>query len=259
MSIKEKPMIKNIVSVYDRLYENASAETGNRTYFFLAVSIIGGGLFFLSFFLADANPFRLLLPGSLHDFSFSARDKRKKAEVFLADAQKKVFTSERKVFLSGDFKRDLVSLITEVGEPPYYETEENLNKKDLNTNFKKLPNLHYALITFWKRDGLLILDFREETLNSEMEAIKVDTSEVRYDIAEEGDQTKLAVIQAKEEKKKKRAKELKRELLSSGFLALEKTIFANFKDIDRIEYRLNGKIKNFPELEYSLTETKKRQ
>ncbi|HNO26223.1 MAG TPA: hypothetical protein PKK94_24800, partial [Leptospiraceae bacterium] len=73
------------------------------------------------------------------------------------------------------------------------------------------------------------------------------------------DQTKLAVIQAKEEKKKKRAKELKRELLSSGFLALEKTIFANFKDIDRIEYRLNGKIKNFPELEYSLTETKKRQ
>ena len=45
-------------------------------------------------------------------------------------------------------------------------------------------------------------------------------------------------------------------ILGSAFVAAEKTIFDNFPTLKTIEYRINGKLVDYPGLEYKLSEKK---
>lgn len=248
--------IKERVSeFYGKVHEESFSETKDRKFWFLFFAGFVSVMFFLLFALIGKNPFSFLLPMSIYDNFLPVYDKRKTAKIFLSDGQKNAFLSERKVYLSGELHKDLKTLLIEISEPPYYGTEDSKSNREIHTNMKKLPGLHFALIQSWLlKDKTLILDFREETVIQEMKDQKVRIDKGTYDIKEEKEEKgRLAREKAEEDQNKLALEGLRKTLLESAFIAIEKTIFENFPEVQSIEYRLDGVQKDLSDLEYKLS------
>jgi hypothetical protein len=252
---------EKIKNLYPNFYEKASLNSGSKKFYFLFLSTILTLNFYLAFYLTDKNPYSLLIPFTFFDVDLPLADKRVQVKLYLSDGAGNVFLSERKVLLDfSDIRSSLMTLAIEISRPPYYEIEENLNKKDLNINLKKLPNIHYSIKTIWiVNKDTLIIDFRESSLLSEFANMKVRIENKTYEIKEENESdSKLEDLGESEVKNKDEIQKLKMALLKSTFLALEKTIFDNYNEIKSIEYKLDGVSKNFLNLEYELSVPKKR-
>lgn len=254
MLIKEN----KIIQFYKKIYKESFSETRDKKFLFLFFSGLFFTSFFLMFFLIGKNPYSLLIPFSLYDTHLFLYDKRSKVTIFLSDGKGNFFPIQRKLTKTGNLREDIKKILIEISEPPYYEMEYS-NFENLQMNYKKLPNIHFALIQVWTLGDTLILDFRESTLKEEMENQRVRIDTGNYEIEEQTETSKLAQEKAQDDNNKILLQKLKKDLLSSSFLALEKTIFENFPQIKRLEYRLNGQKKDFEDLEYKLSEVKERK
>jgi len=261
---KEKitEIIHILKTVYPNFYDKATQNSGTKKFYFLFFSTVITLNFFIGFYLTEKNPYSLLVPLTFFELDLPLADKRENAKIYLSDGSGNVFPSDRKVLLNkNDFRNSIQTLAIEISRPPYYETEENFSKKDLNVNLKKLPNIHYSIISIWKlNNDTIILDLRESSLTSEIEKMKVRIEKNTYEIKEEKDADSGHLVDTKEkdESDKQELIKIKMDLLNSAFLALEKTIFDNFSDINKIEYRLDGVKKSYEKLQYDLTTEKMR-
>lgn len=261
MSNPKISIFKNIGNFYNKIYEIGFLGRTDKKFTFLFFSGIITGLFFLICTLAEFNPFALLNPFAIYDFSLPASDSRESMKIYLTDGQKNVYLTNRNVYQKGkSLKERIYTAIIEISEPPFYASQEDLQKKTEEISYKKLPNLHYAIKTLWIIDKKLVIDFRRPTLAAELESIKarIDKSQYLDEKEEKNAKAKLAWELEQEEKEKKLLHEAKIELLNSAFLVLEKTLFENFAEIDEIMYRIDGETNDFPDLGYRLSEIKKR-
>lgn len=254
MSTKENKMIQ----LYKKIYRESFSETKDKKFLFLFFLGLFFALFFLTFFLIGKNPYSLLIPFSLYDSHLFLYDKRSKVIIFLSDGKGSFFPVQRKLIKTGSLREDIKKLVIEISEPPYYEMEYS-NFDNLQLTYKKLPNIHFALIQVWTLGDNIILDFRESTLKDEMENQRVRIDTGTYQIEEQTETGNLAQEKLQEDKTKLALEKMKKDLLTYSFIALEKTLFENFPQIKRIEYRLNGQKKDFEDLEYKLSEIHERQ
>ncbi len=91
----------------------------------------------------------------------------------------------------------------------------------------------------------MILDFRKSTLQEILSGMKF---RIDYTYAR----------RMNDEVKQKEIARKKMALLDSTFLALVKTVFEYFQDIQSVEYRLDGLSENISGMEYSLDLSHKR-
>lgn len=248
MSIKESKFIQ----FGKKLYTESFLSPKDKKFLFLFFVGLFFSLFFLTFLLIGKNPYSLLIPFSLYDFQFFLHDKRENVTIYLSDGKGKIFPVQKKILKTGNLREDIKKILIEICEPPYFELDYS-NFENVQQTYKKLPNIYLALIQIWIVNGNLILDFREETLREEMEnqRVRIDTGE--YEVGDlQVEKGQLLKEKLKEERDKQLIEKLKRDLLSYSFEVLEKTIFQNFSQIQSIEYRLDGKRKNFNGLSYSL-------
>lgn len=211
---------------------------------FLTYSWITVLLFLTGFILSGKNPLKLLVPFTLYDLPNF--DPRKEVVIFGSDGEGEVFPVKRKVLLTGeDFRHDLITLVGETGEASYFDPSVP-NASAQFRNLKKLPNLQDSVIAVWRRGDLLLLDLRQSTLEGLLADMKF---RIDYTYAS----------QMTEEQKSAEIDRKKAVLLSSSFIAVEKTIFENYPDIQRIEYRLGGELADLPGLTYSLSSSHSRQ
>ncbi|GBF40327.1 LIC_10740 family protein [Leptospira johnsonii] len=211
---------------------------------FLTYSWIIVLLFLTGFILAGKNPLKLLVPFTLYDLP--NLDHRKEIVIFGSDGEGEVFPVKRKVLLTGeDFRHDVITLVGEAGESSYFDpTVPNASAQF--RNLKKLPNLQDSVISIWKRGDVLILDMRKSTLENLLSDMKF---RIDYTYAS----------QMTEEQKTAEIERKKLVLLSSAFLAVEKTLFENYPDLNRIEYKLGGEAGDLPGLSYLLSSSHSRQ
>lgn len=253
MSIKEIRLIQ----VYKKLEEESFASTRDKKFLFLFFSGLFFVLFFLTFYLINKNPFSLLIPFSLYDTQFFLYDKRTPVTIFLSDGKGNLLPVQKKIFKTNQLREDIKKILIEISEPPYFEMDYS-NFDGVQRPYKKLPNIHFALIQAWVRNDTLILDFRESTLKEEAENQRVRVEKGVYEVGEVKESSQLAQEKALEDKNKILLQNLKKDLLKYSFQVLEKTIFENFPQIKYIEYRLDGKQKELEGLDYKLTERKAR-
>ncbi|MDX1958795.1 MAG: hypothetical protein SFU98_09490 [Leptospiraceae bacterium] len=258
-----KENINNLINKLKTIYQNLHEVSENKTFekkfaliFFSSSFVI---IFYLVFLLSGVNPYSLLNPFSLYDVSLPIIDKRKMVTIYLSDGKNNVFPSKRKVYLENqNLHKRVITLMKEVSEPPFYEVEENLENANLNVNFKKLPSVHFAVNTIWKWKNTLIIDLRSSTLKEEIEQMRVKLENQSYSESSETETGKLGDIQKKDEETKEKLLVQKRTMLNSAMIVIEKTIFANFPEIDSIQFKLDGRTKDFPNLEYKFSTEKKR-
>jgi hypothetical protein len=253
---------QKIKKIYPSFYNKATQNSGTKKFYFLFLSTILTLNFFLGFYLTEKNPFSLLIPLTFFELDLPLADKRIPIKLYFSDGSGTVFPTERRVMIDlENIRSSVMTLAIEISRPPYYEVEQNLNKKNVNINIKKLPNIHYSIKTIWKyNQDQLIIDLRESSLRAELDSMKVRIEKTTYEIKEENDSdSKLIDPNEIESQNKDDIYKLKMRLLYSTFLVLEKTIFDNYPYIKKIEYRLDGIKKNFPGLEYNLEETKNRE
>lgn len=256
-----KKTIESAKKLYPEFYQKSVSLTGTRKYYFLFFSTIITLNFILGFLLTEKNPLSLLIPFSFFELDLPISDKRIPVRIYLSDGSGDVFPSDRRVFLvEDDFRKKIITLATEISRPPYYEVEENLSKKDLKINLKKLPNLHYAIRAIWMVKDTLILDFRSSSIEDEIREMKVRVESKIYDIKEEKDvnEENLSDLEVIAARNKEEVLKKKFILLDSSFSALEKTLFDNFPEIKKIEYRLDGGLKSLPGMSYDLAISRSR-
>ncbi|MEM7181784.1 MAG: hypothetical protein AAF518_12775 [Spirochaetota bacterium] len=195
-------------------------------------------LFVTSFTLVGKNPFSLLQPYNL--FKLPKSDSRKAIPMYLSDGNLQLYPTKRNVFWEDKPKRDILNLIGEIGKSPFYEMDVNNDTLQLNENLKKLPNLQTSVRVLWfiKNNKHLVVDLRKATILEELNALK-------FRITGISDATE----------KQKLIQERKIKILHSTFLAIEKSIFANFQEVRSIEYRLDGKVDTIEGLEYDLAQS----
>ncbi|TGL60498.1 LIC_10740 family protein [Leptospira sarikeiensis] len=216
-----------------------AADSGeSKRILFLTYSWIIVLLFLTGFILAGKNPLKLLIPFTLYDLP--NMDPRKEIVIYGSNGEGEVFAVKRKVLLSGeDFRHDVLTLVGETGESSYFDpTVPNASAQF--RNLKKLPNLQDSVISIWKRGDLLILDLRKSTIENLLSDMKF---RIDYTYAS----------QMTEEQKSAEIERKKLVLLSSAFLAVEKTLFEHYSDLNRIEYRLGGEQADLPGLTYLLS------
>ncbi|PJZ68160.1 hypothetical protein CH373_17045 [Leptospira perolatii] len=236
------PISARWAALYGKIFQIAtlpvSSPEGKRI-LFLTYSWILVSLFITGFVLAGKSPFKLLIPFSLYDLPNS--DPRKEVTLYGSDGEGSVSPIRRKVLLTGDdFRHDALSLIGEVGESSYFDHTVGQSSNQFKS-LKKLPNLQFSVIALWKRGNVLIIDLRKSSLEDIL-------SEMKFRI----DYTYAS--QMTEEAKSSEINRRKLALLSSAFLAAEKTLFENFPDLQTIEYRLSGQLDQISGLSYSLNE-----
>ncbi|PJZ64359.1 hypothetical protein CH371_18230 [Leptospira wolffii] len=211
---------------------------------FLTYSWIIVLLFLTGFILSGKNPLKLLVPFTLYDLPNF--DHRKETVIYGSDGEGEVFPVKRKVLLTGeDFRHDVLTLIGETGESSYFDPSVP-NASAQFRSLKKLPNLQDSVISIWKRGDVLLLDLRRSTIEGLLADMKF---RIDYTYAS----------QMTEEQKEVEIARKKSVLLSSAFLAVEKTLFENYPEIHRIEYRLGGEPGDIPGLTYSLSTSHNRQ
>ncbi len=272
---KIKNFLKKIVSICKSIYlqkflplkEKIFQESGkeipasDRKFLFLFFSWAFFLVFVFVFFLSGKNPLRLLAPFSLYDLP--SKESLSQGKVFVSNGEGKVFEIQRRMnLLKGNSERNLLTLVGEVGEPPFYSSASG-NESVFNETLKKLPNLQTSVISAWflKNEKKLIVDLRESTISEEIDALKfrVDNP-VLGDDKEDSEEGHFFGKKEKvdPEKRKSEIRKIRLTILQSTLLAIEKTIFANFPEIESLEFRLDGRKKDFPGLEYSLTGKKNR-
>ncbi|MDV6235977.1 N-acetylmuramoyl-L-alanine amidase [Leptospira ellisii] len=229
---------------YQWLFRTATEDGVSRKTVFLTYSWIGVVLFFTSFILAGHNPFVTLVPFSLYEVA--NRDPRSEITIYGSDGERNVFPVRRKVLWEGDeFRHKTLTLIGEIGESSYFDKTVESGKGEHYKNLKRLPEIQYAVKSVWKRGNGLILDLRKSTLQEIVSGMKF---RIDYTYAQ----------QMSEEQKQREIVRKKMALLDSTFLALEKTIFENFQDVQSVEYKLDGLSEAIPGMEYSLDSQHKR-
>ncbi|PJZ58979.1 LIC_10740 family protein [Leptospira barantonii] len=227
------------------LFRTATEDGVSRKTLFLTYAWIGVVLFFTSFILAGNSPFVTLVPFSLYEVG--NRDPRTTITIYGSDGERQVFPVQRKVLLEDEeYRHKTMTLIGEISESSYFDKTLESGKGEHYKNLKRLPEIQYAVKAIWKNGGVLILDFRKSTLQEILSGMKfrIDYTYVQQNMKEEDKQKEIA--------RKKMA------LLDSTFLALEKTVFENFSDVQSLEYRLDGLSERIPGMEYSLDSTHKR-
>jgi hypothetical protein len=262
MSSPRIKLFSQIGNFYNKIYEIGFQGKEDKKFTFFFLSGMLASLFFLITILSEVNPFSLLYPFDVYDFSLPTSDNREMMKVYLTDGKKNLFLTERKVYLKDkDLKQKVYTAIIEISEPPFYASADDLKKKDETISYKKLPNLHFAIKTLWLQDKKLIIDFRKSTLLTELDSIKVRIDKSQNPKEEENEKdikARLAWELEQEEKEKKLLHVAKIELLNSAFLVLEKTLFENFPEFEEIIYRIDGVPSDLPDLEYKLSEVKKK-
>lgn len=234
-----------------KIFKEAVGETKNNQFRFFFLSSSVGILFFIIFILVGKNPFSLLIPFSFYDLP--TLDNRKEITLFISDGKNNLLKSKRKVLLpENDIKRNLNIIIGELSQAPY---EDVIETTEENVFPKKLPNIRNPILVSWflDSDKRLILDLDEEVIQKELSAIRI-----RVEALDDSEERKT---KEEEELEKKRLIELqiaRMKILNTTLQALEKTIFANFSNIESIEFRVNGHSKDLAGLDYKLTEIKKR-
>lgn len=241
-----------IKSIYELIFKEAFSEKPNKKFLIIYFSIILSILFFFAFYLVKVNPLQLLIPFSL--FDLPKIDSREEKTIYVSDGKNSILKIKRKALISEEKEKKLKILVSEISKSSF---DNILDSKEENLYPKKTLNLSDSLISFWFLDEnkKLILDFKEEYLNFELNKIRtkaVSSDEETIFDKKTPEEEKVF----KEELDKLNQKKLLK--LEISFLALEKTIFENFPKLESIEYRLNGKMKSFNELNYKLDEIKKR-
>lgn len=238
--------------LFSKIFLEATGETTSNRFRFFFLSASVAILFFIVFILVGKNPFGLLIPFSFYDLP--SLDRRSIVSLYVSDGKNNVLKTKRKVLLAeNDINRNLKIIIGELSQPPY---EDVIESTEENVFPKKLPDLRSPIIASWFLDSnkRLILDLNEAIIETELSTIKIKL-EVNEDSIFEKENREDETIE------KKRIQEIKSarvKVLNTALLALEKTIFENFPTIEIIEFKLNGYSKDFPGLEYRLTEAKKR-
>ncbi|MCE9498975.1 MAG: hypothetical protein K8R21_00410 [Leptospira sp.] len=223
-------------------------------------------ILFISFasiiILSGKNPISLLIPFAIYDLP--ARENLTPVTIFVSDGDGNLFPTKRRMFfIPDDFKRNLLTVIGEIGQPPFYDSELVSEDSVFAGTLKKLPNLQTAVISTWKIEttGLLIVDLRESTIRDELDSLKFRfNSSVASDEDESDDGHFFKKKQdVSVDKKLADLQKNKLSILNSVFLSIEKSIFGNFANVQSIEFRLEGKKRDYPGLDYKLTETKIRK
>ncbi|EQA61565.1 LIC_10740 family protein [Leptospira alexanderi] len=226
------------------LFRIATEDGISQKTLFLTYAWIGIILFFTSFILTGNSPFITLIPFSLYDVG--NRDHRTEITLYASDGERRVFPIRRKVLLENEeFRHKTMTLIGEISESSYFDKTLTNDKGEYYKSIKRLPEIQYAVKAIWKNGGILILDFRKSTLQEILSEMKF---RIDYTYAR----------RMNENEKQKEIVRKKMALLDSTFLALEKTIFENFQDIQSVEYRLDGLSESIPGMEYSLNLSHKR-
>lgn len=205
------------------------------------------GLLFLSFsFLAEKNPFQLLLP--MQVFALPIVDDRSEGVVYVSDGESEIYPTRRKVFLRGNMQDDIRELIEEVGRPPHFSQDWKEGDRFQGSKLKKLPNLSQALVSVWILDEgkRVVLDFSSKEIERAMAKYRFAKSKM-----EEGEED----VEAGEEdiesyysapanyidaKTMREIEEKKVIVLRLGLKASLQTIRENFPSVDQVEYRLDG-------------------
>ncbi|MBE7412197.1 MAG: hypothetical protein L6Q54_12295 [Leptospiraceae bacterium] len=250
-----------IVPVKDKILQESEKELekSDKKFLLLFFSWAVFILFVFVFFLASKNPLKLLVPFALYEIP--PKEKLVLGKVYVSDGLGNVFELNRKMnLLLDDPAKKIVTLIGEVGGPPFYE-ESLGNEIVFSVNLKKLPDLQTSVISSWFRENekKLIIDFRESTISDEIEALKFRVE--NPNLGEESEDSDEGHFFSKKvnidpEERKREIKKTRLLILKSTFMAIEKTIFSNFPEIDTLEFRLDGQRKDFPGLEYSFVQKK---
>lgn len=223
---------------------------GSRQFLFLYFSWIIF-LIFLSFsFLAEVNPFRLLYPFQV--FSFPVRETRSYLPIYVSDGETGIFKTSRYIWKDEeDLYLTLRNLIEEIGRPPHYSEFDESESKDrfLGATLKKLPNLSPAVISFWIREKTLIVNLSGSHLESELSKYRFAKSTNYDDLEGEEEVETVSSIESYysppvnfvDGKTLKELEEKKARVLNLVRHAIEKTILANFPNLEKVEFRVDGK------------------
>ena len=248
--IKIKKFIGNL---YQAILNEAYSNNKNKRFLFSFFVVSISTIFLVFFYLIKKNPLELLIP--FHLFDLPQIDKRTQKSLYILDGKGNTLKVNRKVLIESNvLNKNLDVIISELSKPPY---DDKIDSQDETVFPKKTINLKNALVIKWLLDNnsRLILDFKEEYLQLELKNIKtksvLDEEESIFDRKTPEQETKL-----KAELEKNNS--IKMKTLELSFICLEKSIFENFPEIQSIEYKLNGKTKNFSNLIYDLREVRKR-
>lgn len=252
--ITKQNSIKLFLGQLIRIYKG-DIQKEDKKFLFLYISWFLFLLLLVSFALVGKSPLVLLTPFSF--FDMPKLDQRTFIPIFLSDGGEQVYPSKRKVLWDKDTKKNIYSIIGEIGKSPFYESDSSNDVTQLNQNLKKLPNLQTAVISIWliDKDSTLIIDMREKTILKEVESLKIRTAS-SYSYSTIYEEAKANIDKKKIENENKMAR---MKLLKSTFVVLEKTIFENLPNIKSILFRLDGTNKKIEDLEYDLSEAKARK
>jgi hypothetical protein len=252
---KIKLYLKNVnvflKELFSKIFSEATGETKSNQFRFFFLSTSLAILFFIIFILVGKNPFNLLVPFSVYDLP--SPDRRTTVTLYVSDGKSNLLKSKRKVLLADEITKNLNIIIGELSQPPY---EDVIETTEENVFPKKLPDLRSPITAMWliNSDKKLILDLNELSIQKELSNIKI-----KLEVTEEDQEEKQKREEETVEKKKLEELQAARlKILNTALSALEKTIFENFKNIETVEFRLNGMSKDIAGLEYKLTEIKKR-
>lgn len=242
-----------VTKVFDSIV--SEEVTLNNRFVFFNISWILCLLFYIGFFLADKNPYSIFIPFSLYELP--RIDSRTEATLFLSDGKGSFLPVKRKVLLYEDsINKNVTNLLRELGELPFLSKQDDSSSLNYSVSLKKLPNLAIAIITSWylEKDSKIILDLSQNILEDEIRTIKIYKTKDEFFKDKKIESQKNEPIDEDE-----LIRQHKLKILAAAFVAAERTIFTNFENINNIEYRLDGKVQDYPGLAYRLSERKIRK
>lgn len=226
--------------VYERFYRIgiSGPRPDDRIFLFFFLSWSFLFLFLVSFLLAGKNPYALLFPSG-YDAAWGS-DPRQLIEVYGADGDNNIVPVKRSVLLEkDDFRHNVYTLIGEVGSPVFFASDTVDSGLDFQ-NLERLLNLQMATNILWKRGSECIWDLRMSTIE---EILKNQKFRIDYTY-----QTGLSETEKRELLQKR-----KLNVLANTLKSVERTLFANFSDLNSISYRIDGNVRQIEGLEYDMT------
>lgn len=237
---------------WKKFYSIATGEKQEnpRRFLFLYFSWIVFLLFLSLSFLVEKSPFTLLLPFQV--FSLPVDDPRTMGVIYVSDGEANIYASDRKIFLQNNVKEDVREIIEEVGRPPHFSAGFKEGDPFFGAKLKKLPNLSIALISVWLVDDgeKAIIDFSSSELEKELAKFRFAKSKIEE--AEE-DEAELMDTESYysppsdfiDAKTLKEIEEKKVLILGLALKAIQQSILANITEVEKLEFRLDGKKDNF--------------
>ncbi|MCC5813359.1 MAG: hypothetical protein JJT78_01265 [Leptospira sp.] len=243
--VKEKT--ETIKKKCGEFYSLAMGETrdNSRRFLFIYLSWMVF-LLFLSFsFLAEKNPFSLLLPFQI--FELPLDDPRQERKVYVSDGEENVYSSTRLVFVTGDIISDIRELVEEIGRPPHFSKPAEEGDNFFGAKLKKLPNLSISLVTIWERKEkkTIILDFSSQEIIRELAKYRFAKKSIEEDEDEDIDldienyySPPQNFIDSKTLAEMDKKKTL---ILGLTLNAIRRTILENNPDYEKVHFHLDGK------------------